>query len=470
MEEEKKKRQEKETKTPEGYYSNRPQFGSGGTSKLFREFSKGMTYFIVIAAAIAFYFGLLRSTNLMAGFMKVLDVLKPILYGFLVAFLLNPIVKLVDKYLEPFLSKHLKNERKVHTISRMSGIILALIVMTALITLLCNMLIPELYRSIRNLVFTLPRQLNQLIMKLNQIEVDSSNMGVLISTFLTEATETFQEWLSNNFVSRANDIMTVLTSGMINFVGEIFDFLIGIIVSIYVLYSKEMFAKQAKKITYAILSPHHANIVLHITQKANEIFGGFFVGKVVDSIIIGFLCFLGLSILNMPYILLVSVIVGVTNVIPFFGPYIGAIPSAILIFLADPIKGFYFLVFILALQQLDGNFIGPKILGNSTGLTSFWVIFAILFGGGMFGFMGMLLGVPTFAVIYYIIHLAVNGRLKNKNLPEESEYYDEFSFVDDTGKYVISKENLEKMKKEREEKEDADSGTERSSGKRNTGA
>ena len=155
----------------------------------------------------------------------------------------------------------------------------------------------------------------------------------------------------------------------------------------------------------------------------------------------------------MPYTMLVSVIVGVTNVIPFFGPYIGAIPSTLLILLANPIKGIYFLIFILLLQQLDGNFIGPKILGNSTGLSSFWVIFSILLGGGLFGFLGMLLGVPTFAVIYYIIELIIDGRLHRKNLPESSDYYDEYSFVDDTGKYVISRETMEKKHKEKCEKE-----------------
>ena len=194
-------------------------------------------------------------------------------------------------------------------------------------------------------------------------------------------------------------------------------------------------------------------MVLHITQKANDIFGGFLIGKIIDSAIIGVLCFIGLSFLNMPYTMLVSVIVGVTNVIPFFGPYIGAIPSTLLILLANPIKGIYFLIFILLLQQLDGNFIGPKILGNSTGLSSFWVIFSILLGGGLFGFLGMLLGVPTFAVIYYIIELIIDGRLHRKNLPESSDYYDEYSFVDDTGKYVISRETMEKKHKEKCEKE-----------------
>ena len=140
--------------------------------------------------------------------------------------------------------------------------------------------------------------------------------------------------------------------------------------------------------------------------------------------------------------MLVSVIVGVTNVIPFFGPYIGAIPSALLILLSDPVKGIYFIIFIFLLQQLDGNFIGPKILGNSTGLSAFWVIFSILLGGGLFGFLGMLMGVPTFAVIYYIVQMIINSRLEKKHLPGHSDYYDEMSYVDDEGNYVHSEENI----------------------------
>lgn len=447
------KKKEKESETPKGYYSNTPRIGNNGPSRLRREISKGMTFFVVIAASIAFYFALLRLTNISGVFGKVLDVLKPILYGLLIAFLLNPIVKQTDKILIPILKRKMKNEARAEKVSRTVGILLALIIMVLLISGSINMLISELYKSIRDLVFTLPRQINLLVNQIGDIQADESNTGVMMRTFIKQATSTFQDWLSNNLFTRVNEVMGRLTNGLIDFVSEIFNALIGVIVSIYVLYSKETFGRQCKKMTYALLSPSHANVVLHITQKANDIFGGFLIGKIIDSAIIGVLCFIGLSFLNMPYTMLVSVIVGVTNVIPFFGPYIGAIPSTLLILLANPIKGIYFLIFILLLQQLDGNFIGPKIHGNSTGLSSFWVIFSILLGGGLFGFLGMLLGVPTFAVIYYIIELIIDGRLHRKNLPESSDYYDEYSFVDDTGKYVISRETMEKKHKEKCEKE-----------------
>ena len=219
-----------------------------------------------------------------------------------------------------------------------------------------------------------------------------------------------------------------------------FNFIIGIVISIYVLLGKETFIAQAKKLVYAVFPADRGNVIVATVRKANDIFGGFIIGKILDSVIIGILCFIGLSILQMPYTLLVSVIVGVTNVIPFFGPYIGAIPSAILIMLANPIQGLYFIIFILVLQQVDGNIIGPKILGDSTGLNSFWVVFAILVGGGLFGVAGMIFGVPLFATIYYITRKLTAWVLRKKGLPEETAAYTEVERIDvDTGQLHLLK-------------------------------
>ena len=445
-------------KRQEAYYNNRPNIGTKGPSKLRQQFAKGMTFFLVVAASIIFYFALLRLPHISDAFATTVGVLKPILYGFAIAYLLNPIVKKVELYMVPFLDKRMKNKKKVRTISRTAGVLASLIVLILVIVALCNMLIPELYKSIRNLVFTLPGQLNDWVNALNGMEISDSTMSSLLKTIVNEGTDMFQKWLRTDLLNIANEWMSTLTVGVINVFSELFDLLIGVIVSVYVLFSKETFMRQSKKAVYAFLSAHNANLVLHFTRKSNEIFGGFIIGKIIDSVIIGVLCFVGLSLLKMPYTLLVSVIVGVTNVIPFFGPYIGAIPSAILILLADPMKGVYFIIFILILQQLDGNFIGPKILGNSTGLSAFWVIFAILLGGGLFGFAGMLLGVPTFAVIYYVVQMLVNNRLEKKALPVQSGYYDEYSYVDDSGSYVSSREQVDQMDTEQEPGTDREPG------------
>lgn len=299
---------------------------------------------------------------------------------------------------------------------------------------------------------TLPGQLNAVMDSFDHIQKEQSPVGAIVENILNHASENIQNWIQTDLLRQMNVLMTNITTGAINVLSEVFNFLVGCIVSVYMLFGKETFAAQIKKMLYAGMQVERANMVLHITRKSNEIFGGFIIGKIIDSAIIGVLCFIGITILDMPYILLVSVIVGVTNVIPFFGPYIGAIPSTILIALADPLKGLYFLIFIIALQQLDGNVIGPKILGNSTGLSAFWVVFSILLGGGLFGFIGMIIGVPTFAVIYYIVKMVVEEKLKKKKLPPDTEHYGDVEYLEEDGEFTYLEETKER-------REDADSST-----------
>ena len=417
------------------YYVKRPQFGKEGPSKLRQEFSRGMTMFLVIMACVVLYFALLRLDSITNAVSMVIDVLKPILYGMVIAYLLNPIVKQVDRILVPRLEKYMQKNR-AKKCSRGIGVILSLVFLFALITALCNMLIPELVKSIRDLIITLPGQLNNVVDWFNHLQASDTAMGSLMRNALEEGTTTLQNWLRTDLMPQVNTIMSNLTVGVLNILNEVLNFLIGLIVSVYLLFSKEQYSAQCKKMTYAFLKTNHANMLLHLTKKSNEIFGGFIIGKIIDSAIIGVLCFIGLSLIKMPYTLLVSVIVGVTNVIPFFGPYIGAIPSAFLILLSDPKKGLYFIIFILVLQQIDGNVIGPKILGNSTGLSPFWVVFSILIGGGMFGFVGMIMGVPTFAVIYYIISMITSQRLERKNLPLTTVHYGVKSYVNEKGEFI----------------------------------
>lgn len=435
-----KQRQEKKVENS-GYYANRPKFGNNGPSKLRQQFSQGLTLCLVIIVCLLIYFALLRLEMISKVVHLVLGILKPIIYGFAIAYLLNPIVKKVDKYLIPYINKHFPNIKKATQISRVTGIFVAIILLLSIITALCNMMLPELYNSIWNMVSTVPSQLNAAVDQITKMMSKDTTTGQIFMNVLTQATDFVQNWMKTDLLNQVNVVMSNLTVGVITVVKELFNGIIGIIISIYVLWGKETFSQQAKKIVYAIFKPNQANMILHLTIKSNEIFGGFIIGKIIDSAIIGVLCFIGLTILKMPYTLLVSVIVGVTNVIPFFGPYIGAIPSAILITLSNPIKGLYFLIFVLILQQIDGNIIGPKIIGNSTGLSAFWVVFSILLGGGLFGIPGMILGVPTFAVLYYIVTMLVNHNLERKNLPTATSCYDEMSYVDTDGTYVHSDKN-----------------------------
>ena len=411
-----------EEKKSAAYYEKRPEFGNRGPSKILLHFRKGITFFLVIAACVIFYFLLLRIEDISVGVSKVIDVLKPILYGMVIAYLLNPIVKQIDRWLIPQLKKKMSQE-KAKKVSRSVGVFAALVMLLALILALCNMLIPELYKSIRDMVQTLPGQISDMVTKIISIQKDTSPAGVMARNLLEKGSDALQNWIKQDLLTKVNEVMSNLTVGIINFVSEILNFLIGLIVSVYILFSKETFSAQSKKIVYAVFRTDHANMILHLTKKSNEIFGGFIIGKIIDSMIIGVLCFFGLTLLKMPYILLISVIVGVTNVIPFFGPFLGAIPSFFLILLVDPIQSLYFLLFVLALQQLDGNVIGPKILGESTGLSSLWVIIAILVGGSFFGVAGMFFGVPVCACLYSLVAFLVDRRLAEKDLPVETEHY-----------------------------------------------
>lgn len=399
--------------------------------KIKQYFMRGLTSFLVILAGIVCYFAFLRLDDIADLLGKIGGILQPIILGLVFAYLLNPLVTIIENQVIKMFEKKAKNREKLRKVSRSIGIAGSLLVAFAVVILLLNMVIPELYRSIRDLIMSLPHQINNAIDFLESEKIHDTAFSGTIKSVLENGAEAFQMWLKTDLLTRINQMMSFVTVGVFSVVETMFDIAVGVIVSVYVLNSKEKFTGQCKKITYALLSRERANLMLQITRKSHKIFGGFVIGKIIDSIIIGILCFIGLSILDMPYTLLVSVIVGVTNVVPFFGPYIGAIPSAILILLSEPIKGIYFVIFILVLQQFDGNILGPKILGDSTGLSAFWVVFSILLGGGLFGFVGMIMGVPTFAVFYYLVSMFIEQKLERKKLPKESKEYEEIQYIEE---------------------------------------
>lgn len=388
---------------------------------------RSISTFLVIVAGVLIFFALYRIDSIFAIVSKVWQVLLPIVYGLVFAYLMNPIVKTVERWLLRF--------KWMEKYARVVGVLCALLVVFAVIVALCNMMLPELYKSIRDLITDIPTRLETALDAVNHMIGDNTTMDALAKGAIEEGSNMLENWLKTDLLAKTNDVMVFLTDGVFNVVGVLIDLLVGLVVSVYVLFSKEKFAGQCKKIIYAVMKPKKANGLLHVAKKSHEIFCGFLVGKILDSLIIGVLCFIGLTIIRMPYALLVSVIVGVTNVIPFFGPFIGAVPSVLLVALTDPIKGVYLAIFILALQQLDGNVIGPKILGESTGLSAFWVVFSISLGGGLFGFAGMIMGVPTFAVIYYLVETIIEKRLRERGLPTDTKSYDYDCFVDEEGQY-----------------------------------
>lgn len=390
----------------------------------------GLTAFIVIILSIAVFFVIFRYTGLTAFGKRLMGILQPIIIGVVLAYLVSPIVTVLEKLIIPILDKHMASKGRVKRLSRAISVTSSLTFVFLIIGILLNMVIPELYRSIENLISTLPRQVESFIEWFNTYTKTDNEITRYVEMGLLRAAEYFENWARTDILPQTKNIVTMLTTGIINVVRLLVNFIIGIIISVYLLTSREVFIGQSKKIVYALLSPKHGNVLIKTIRKSNEIFGGFISGKILDSFIIGIICFIGLYLLNMPYVVLVSVVVGVTNVVPFFGPYIGAIPCSILITIVNPIQGLYFVIFIIILQQVDGNIIGPAILGESTGLSSFWVVFAILVAGGLFGFVGMVMGVPVFGVIYYLIKEVIEYILVRRSLPVETENYTKLSIID----------------------------------------
>lgn len=379
--------------------------------------------FATFCCCILFFFLIYRYHGFADSWRNLATILQPIIIGLVLAYLLNPIMKFVEKYLTKFLKRYMKSERKIKKAARGIGILGALLFLVGAFVLLIAAIVPSMIVSIQEIVATLPSGVNQLLKWVNDFTQGDTELAGIVKQIIEKASVAVQKFLEDDILTQMQMYVTQITSGVIYGVKFLLNILIGIIVSIYVMASKETFAGQAKKIIYAVFKPARANVIVKTVRKSNAIFGGFVSGKLLDSAIIGVLAYIVLAIMKMPDTVLVSVIVGVTNIIPFFGPFIGAIPSFIIIVLQDPMKGLYFLIFIIVLQQVDGNIIGPKILGNSTGLSSFWVVFAILAFGGVWGFFGMLLGVPIMAVIFYVVGEIVEYFLKKRQLATDTESY-----------------------------------------------
>ena len=364
----------------------------------------GALIFLVFCCCIAVFTVIFKYAALKDACAVILGVLQPILIGAVMGYLFNPLMRRIDEgCCDLILPKVKKKEKVRHMIRTVSSILTVLIFLTVF-GLIIYMIVPALIESIVNLVNTMSANVENFIAWYEQLSIPGKGSGAWES-YLLMAAEAIENWFDHTLMPQLQDFaqwrdyLTSITVSAINVVVVLKNVVIGLIVSVYVLMEKERFEGQAKKITFAVLPIKQANALIQIVHKVDQIFGGFIIGKIIDSIIIGIICFIGCSILRMPYTLLISVIIGVTNVIPFFGPLIGAIPCLIIVTITDPLHGLYLLIFVLVLQQVDGNIIGPKILGESTGLSSFWVIFAIMVGSGLFGFTGMLFGVPTFAVI-----------------------------------------------------------------------
>jgi predicted PurR-regulated permease PerM len=345
---------------------------------------------------------------------KSLAVLNPFIIGFTIAYLLNFFLKFYEeKILDLKFFKNLKPKSK-----RGLGLLFTYTTVFLLLYLFFVFVFPQLTASIVGLANDIPRYINDISKSLDNF---MNNLNIN-DEYINIAVEKWNDFV-NYTIKFITDLIPMIGNLLKSIASSIWNIILGLIISIYMLIDKEKFFALSKKVTCSLFSKSTADKVFELTHRSNNIFGKFLSGKILDSFIIGILTFIVLSIFKMPYTVLVSFIIGITNIIPFFGPFIGAIPSFFIILFVSPIKSLWFLLIILIIQQIDGNIIGPKILGDSLGISAFWILFSLLVTGKLFGLVGMVIGVPLFTLIYSIIKDIVEGRLKKKGLPSETSDY-----------------------------------------------
>lgn len=385
-----------------------------------RYFYLMMSIFGAISLSILVFFLLYRFQGVGNVFHKLKDILAPFIYGGVMAYLLRP----VCNFYESLLTRNLPG--KMGRTAKPLAIALSLATGILAVYMVIIMIAPELYNSILSLWKTLPAKINTFLEWASITFAEDESIVEMLRLFDSSASTLYQdleEWVSETIAPYISSIVSGVSSSVTKILQFLYDMLIGLIVACYLLASRKKFARQSVLIVRSVLKPRWADLFLSEVAFIDRMFGGFIDGKILDSAIIGLLCYVGCTVFRFPNPLLVSAIVGITNVIPFFGPFIGGIPATLLIMIEDPIKGLWFALFVLALQQLDGNVIGPAILGDRTGLSSFWVLFAIILCGGLWGIAGMIICVPVFAVIYDTVKRLVRRGLYKKGQMELWEHY-----------------------------------------------
>lgn len=396
---------------------------------------KGLAVFLTVAMCILFFFAVFRLEELGHYVKMVVNILMPFIYGAVIAYLLTPVCKVIQTYLEDktqLQRRPPEKAKKLKSLFKGISILLSILLFCLIIYALIAMLVPQLVNSVLLLVDAMPGYIQTASIWLEKLVEDNPVMLSYVEQYSTDIMDYVQNFAKTSLLPNINNIITGVSASLLTMIGVAKNLIIGLIVAVYFLNSRELFCCQARLMTHAIFRDREmteeekasgkeqkAEWIIRETNVLNEYLGGFVKGKLLDSLIIGLICMIFTAVVKMPYAVLVSVIIGVTNIIPFFGPFIGAIPTALLILMVSPIQCVYFVVFIIVLQQFDGNILGPKILGNTTQLSSFWVLFAILLFGGVFGIVGMIVGVPIFGFVYHLIRDWMHDRLGIRKATKE---------------------------------------------------
>lgn len=384
----------------------------------------GITGAAILASGILCAFVLFKMRVIIELLKGITGILKPFLYGAVIAYLLAPLCnKIEEKLFQTFPKANRKAKRFICFIA----IVISLCVALAIVWMVIMLIIPQVWESVMKIIEMVPQKLTLVNNWVEHMLENQPELQAYFEEFSNQAESHINSLLNVDTIQKVQSIINSLSVQVFSVLGVLKNISLGFLISAYLLGSRKLFGAQAGLILHGVFSDKWARIIEEEIRYTDKMFNGFLVGKIIDSAIIGLLCFAGLSFMGFEAPAFIGVIIGITNIIPFFGPFIGAIPCGLLLLLENPMHCLYFIIFIFVLQQLDGNVIGPKILGNTTGVSSFWVLFSILLFGGMWGVVGMIIGVPLFAVIYDIIRkLVYRGLRKHKRESMIMDYEEKY--------------------------------------------
>ncbi|MCD8077902.1 MAG: AI-2E family transporter [Lachnospiraceae bacterium] len=406
-----------------------------------------------LIVAILFFFALYKIRDIISVIGSFLNILMPLIYGLIITFLLSPLCNKAEELLERWIPQSEKRGRQRRILIRGVSVAFAVLSALILVILLLVLVLPQFFGSVINLI--------------NNVPTISATISGWIENALSSATPEHQaqalelyenvggyleDWLENTLLPQTQSMLGSVSVGLLGLVNLLKNLILGLVVSVYLMFSRKKFLAQSRKLLYGVFSAKWGNHILWLCREISDTFRDFLLGKIVDSLIIGVICYIGMSIMRLPYAVLISTVIGITNIIPYFGPLIGMIPTTLLLLTVSPMQALTFLIFVLILQQVDGNIIGPRILGTATGLSSFWVLSSLVIFGGMFGFIGMVIGVPIFAVIYDLVQMGVEYLLNLHQLPQETRVYENMDYVDLETHTVLQREKKGKKQEGKDEK------------------
>ena len=384
--------------------------------ELKRYIALGITLTCVVLIGVVLYFAIGKFGTFLSNVKGLINIISPFIYGGMLAYVLSPLCNFLERKLYPKLSNNTKTHKYAKAISEKLAIVLAYLFLCVFIYVFLRLVLPQVIESLKSIITIVPEWINKIYDSYEKLADTNPELGAYLNDYAVKLYERANTFIEKGVFDNAKVILSEFSIRVVYFSNGVLNAVVAIIVSVYVLNSRKIFKAQFKKLIYALFKKDIAEALISELRFADVSFGGFIIGKIIDSFIIGIIAFVALYLMRMPYTMLLAIIIGITNIVPFFGPIIGAIPGVILILFTSPLKALYFLIFVFILQQFDGNILGPKILGDKVGIPSFWVLFSIIVFGSIWGVFGMIVGVPLFAVIMDIVTKFVNRMLKKRGL------------------------------------------------------